>query len=297
MKEIALLGSTASGKTALSIELAKVTNSIILSLDSLSIYKEIDIASAKPTIEERGDIKHFGIDEIFINQKFDVSSFFNLYKKAKEYAERNNRNLIIVGGTSFYLKALISGLSPKVNISNKKREELKEWLKNLNKAYQFIIQKDLNYANRITFNDKYRIEKWFEIFLETGEIATNYFQKNRQKPIIDKIKIYQIDIDREYLRERIKKRTSLMIENGLVDEVKYLIDKYGTSPNPMKAIGIKETIEYLNNRYDKNELHNLISTHTAQLAKRQRTFNRTQFKNVELLNSEKILKEATRFLS
>lgn len=297
MKEIALLGSTASGKTALSIELAKVTNSIILSLDSLSIYKEIDIASAKPTIEERGDIKHFGIDEIFINQKFDVSSFFNLYKKAKEYAERNNRNLIIVGGTSFYLKALISGLSPKVNISNKKREELKEWLKNLNKAYQFIIQKDLNYANRITFNDKYRIEKWFEIFLETGEIATNYFQKNRQKPIIDKIKIYQIDIDREYLRERIKKRTSLMIENGLVDEVKYLIDKYGTSPNPMKAIGIKETIEYLNNRYDKNELHNLISTHTAQLAKRQRTFNRTQFKNVELLNSEKILKEATKFLS
>src|SRR6218665_1246559 len=111
MKEIAIIGSTASGKTALSLEIANKTNSIILSLDSLCVYKEIEIASAKPTLEERGNIIHFGIDEVYPNEEFDVIKFIELYKKAKDYAIKNNKNLIIVGGTGFYLKALIDGLS------------------------------------------------------------------------------------------------------------------------------------------------------------------------------------------
>ena len=111
MKEIAIIGSTASGKTALSLEIASKTNSIILSLDSLCVYKEIDIVSAKPTLEERGEILHFGIDEVYPNVEFDVVCFMELYKKAKEYALKNDKNLIIVGGTGFYLKALIDGLS------------------------------------------------------------------------------------------------------------------------------------------------------------------------------------------
>lgn len=109
MKEIAIIGSTASGKTGLSLEIAQQTNSIILSLDSLSVYKEINIASAKPTKVERGDIVHFGIDVLYPNEKFDVIKFFEEYKKAKEYAIKYNKNLIIVGGTGFYLKALIEG--------------------------------------------------------------------------------------------------------------------------------------------------------------------------------------------
>ena len=87
MKELAIIGTTASGKTALSLEIANKTNSIILSLDSLCVYKEIDIASAKPTKNERGDIVHFGIDEVFPNENFDVIEFMNLYKKAKEFAK------------------------------------------------------------------------------------------------------------------------------------------------------------------------------------------------------------------
>src|SRR5574344_181684 len=90
MKELAIIGTTASGKTALSLEIANKTNSIILSLDSLCVYKEIDIASAKPTKIERGDIVHFGIDEVFPNEKFDVIEFLNLYKNAKKYAKLNN---------------------------------------------------------------------------------------------------------------------------------------------------------------------------------------------------------------
>ena len=92
MREIALIGTTASGKTALSLELASKTNSIILSLDSLCVYKEIDIVSAKPTLEERGDIIHFGIDEVYPNIEFDVIKFIQLYKKAKDFAIKNDKN-------------------------------------------------------------------------------------------------------------------------------------------------------------------------------------------------------------
>jgi tRNA dimethylallyltransferase len=98
MKQIAIIAPTASGKTALSIQLAHQTNSIILSLDSLSIYKEIDVSSAKPTFIEREGIKHFGIDEIYPNEKFDVMQFIEIYQKAKDFALHNNKNIIIVGG-------------------------------------------------------------------------------------------------------------------------------------------------------------------------------------------------------
>ena len=100
MKEIAIIGSTASGKTALSLQIASITNSIILSLDSLCVYKDIEIASAKPTLEERGDIVHFGIDEVFPNVDFDVIKFIELYKKTKDYALKNGKNYFCDGRTA-----------------------------------------------------------------------------------------------------------------------------------------------------------------------------------------------------
>ena len=123
MKQIAIIAPTASGKTALSISLAHKLNAVILSLDSLAIYKQINIASAKPTIKEQDGIVHFGIDEIYPNESFDVMKFIELYKKAKDYAIINNKNLIIVGGTSFYLKSMIDGISsiPKITSDNEKK--------------------------------------------------------------------------------------------------------------------------------------------------------------------------------
>jgi len=109
-KEIAIIAPTASGKTALSISLAHKLNAIILSLDSLAIYKHIDIASAKPTLKERDNIKHFGIDIIYPNQSFDVIEYIKIYKQAKLYAQKHNKNLIIVGGSGFYLKTLLQGI-------------------------------------------------------------------------------------------------------------------------------------------------------------------------------------------
>ena len=147
MKEIAIIGSTASGKTALSLEIASKTNAVILSLDSLCVYKEIEIASAKPTLKERGEIIHFGIDEVYPNEEFDVVKFIELYKKAKEYAIKNKKNLIIVGGTGFYLKALIDGLSK--GIDSKIKLDISQL-----EAYELLYSIDKEYMQRIEKNDR-----------------------------------------------------------------------------------------------------------------------------------------------
>jgi tRNA dimethylallyltransferase len=109
---------------------------------------------------------------------------------------------------------------------------------------------------------------------------TEWFKQNPPKPIIKELPIYNIDVERAILRERIEKRTQTMYEMGLIDEVCYLEQKYTRAPNPMSAIGIVEVLEYLDAKVTKDAMLKNIATHTAQLAKRQQTFNRTQFKNI-----------------
>ena len=284
MKEIAIIGSTASGKTALSLEIANETNSIILSLDSLCVYKEIEIASAKPTLEERGNIIHFGIDEVFPNEEFDVIKFIELYKKAKDYAIKNDKNLIIVGGTGFYLKALIDGLSK--GIETKIKLDIPQ-----QDAYDLLYEIDKEYMQKIEKNDRYRIEKAYSIYKQTGLSPTSYFEKNPKIALAKDLKIFEILWDKEELKNRISQRTKIMINSGLIDEVIFLEKKYTRSPNCMASIGILETLEYLDGKLSKQELEEKISANTAKLAKRQNTFNKGQFLDktsniIENLNSD-----------
>ncbi len=284
MKEIAIIGSTASGKTGLSIQIAQKTDSIILSLDSLSVYKEIDIASAKPTKIEKGDIIHFGIDEVYPNEEFDVIEFIKLYKKAKEYAKNNSKNLIIVGGTSFYLKTLIEGMS--TGIDSKTKLDIP-----VDEAYDLLFSLDKEYMQRIERNDRYRVEKAYAIYKESKLSPTQYFKANPKKPIAPDLKVFEILWDRDELRRRISLRTKQMIKDGLIDEVIYLENKYTREPNCMSSIGIIETLEYLDGKITKEQLEEKISLNTAKLAKRQNTFNKGQFENktsniIENLNSD-----------
>lgn len=284
MKEIAIIGTTASGKTALSLELASKTNSIILSLDSLCVYKEINIVSAKPTNEERGDIVHFGIDEVYPNEEFDVVKFIELYNKAKEYAINHNNNLIIVGGTGFYLKALIDGLSKGVDLKIKLDISPLE-------AYDFLYSLDKEYMQKIEKNDRYRIEKAYTIYKQSGLIPSEFFEKNPKTPFAKDLKIFEILWDKEELRKRIALRTNQMVKSGLIDEIIYLEKKYTRAPNCMSSIGVIETLEYLDGKLSKQELEDKISLNTAKLAKRQNTFNKSQFTDktsniIENLNSD-----------
>lgn len=277
MKQIAIIGTTASGKTALALEIALKRNAIILSLDSLSVYKEIDIASAKPTKEERGEIVHFGIDEVYPNETFDVLEFIECYNKAKTYALKNQKNLIIVGGTGFYLKTLIEGIS--LGITTHEPLDI-----SVVDAYERLYALDETYMQKIERNDKYRIEKAYNIYKQTGLSPSEYFLKYPKKPFVEDLPIFEITWDVEALRKRIVLRTQQMIQQGLIDEVVFLEKKYSRLPNCMGSIGIIETLEYLDGKISRKQLEEKIIINTSQLAKRQRTFNKSQFGNKQIKN-------------
>lgn len=295
MKQIAIIGPTASGKTSLAIEVAKKTNSVILSLDSLSVYKEIDIASAKPTLAERDGIVHFGIDEICVNEKFDVIVFFEIYKKAKTFAEKNNKNLIICGGSGFYLKSLIEGISPNIIASDDDILWVNDMLLDLPKSYEFLQKIDPPYSSKIYANDKYRIEKALLIYKSSNLSPTQFFEKNPKVPLVKNLQIFEILWDKDELRVRINERTKKMFDDRLIDEVKFLISKYGKNQVPFGSIGIKEVIDFLDGKINFKECRELVEIHTAQLAKKQRTFNRGQFPNKISANLETLKKEIFKY--
>lgn len=293
MKEIAIIGPTASGKSDLALRLATEHDALILSIDSLSIYKEIDIASAKPSLDELTQVTHHGIDLLYPDEQFSVSTFIACYHKAKAAAVAQERDLLIVGGTGFYLKALIDGLSPIPEYAPSTISQVKKHLQDLSAAYTLLYDADPLYMRNIKPTDAYRIEKLLLLYLESGEAPSKWFASHPPKPIIDDLTLYEIEADRTLLRERIGLRTKKMIEMGLIDEVATLERRYGRAPNSMKAIGIIEVLEYLDGWMDKVQMQERITTHTSQLAKRQQTFNRHQFSDRRLLPTEEIYKQVT----
>ena len=277
MKQIAIIGPTASGKSDLAITMALRHNAYILSIDSLSIYKEIDIASAKPLEDELAQVKHFGVNEIFLNTHFDVAIFIELYKKVVKEAQKKGKNLIIVGGTSFYLKSLTTGLSELPHYSDNTKLEVTEMLRDLPRAYTYLLDKDATYMEHIKASDAYRIEKMLLLVIESDMSPTAWFKAHPPNPTIPHLDIFNIQVERSVLRERIDLRTTKMLEMGIIDEIAQLELKYGRNHNAMRAIGIIEVLEYLDGYVTQEKMLEEISTHTAQLAKRQQTFNRTQF--------------------
>ena len=300
IKQLAIIGPTASGKSKLAVSIAQQINALILSLDSLSLYKEINIVSAKPTLSEREDMEHYGIDLLYPDEHFDVTLFGKLYQDAYRTAKKEGKNLIIVGGTSFYLKSLIEGISPLPPRDDTAIRKINEAVLNNKEAYQMLSQLDPEYMMAIASNDSYRIHKALEIYYATNEIPSLYFKNNPPVPVIQgELPIYHILTERTHLRKRIAQRTTEMIINGLIDEIAYLEKKYSRRPNCMKAIGIRETLSYFDGFYDRTILAEKISTNTARLAKRQETFNQSQFKNIislELNDLKKRILEEVKIL-
>lgn len=296
MKEIAIIGPTASGKSDAALTLAQRHNAYILSIDSLSIYKEIDIASAKPSAEELLTCHHFGINEIYPDEHFDVSNFITYYHKAKHAALDAKKNLIIVGGTSFYLKTLLNGISKLPPIDATLNLHVKALMHNSESVYDELQRIDPETMEKISKSDRYRIEKMMLIYKASGVPPSLWFKEHPAQPVIADIPILEIDVSRDVLRQRIALRTEKMAQMGLIDEVAYLEQKYGREPNAMKAIGIIEVLEYLDGKVSKEAMIGNIAVHTGQLAKRQQTFNRSQFENRKLFPLEAIVKEAELYM-
>ncbi len=274
-KVIVICGPTASGKTKLSIELAKKINGEIVSCDSMQIYKDMNIGTAKPTFEEMQGIKHYLIDFISPDKRYSVAEYKIDAEKAIEEILNKGKIPIVVGGTGLYIDTIIYGIEyPKIEFDDKYRKELekREKKEGLIKLYEEAKQIDEEAIKKISINDKKRILRILEIYHATGKNKTEQEIISREKGPKFDYKVFAINMDREKLYERINKRVDIMIDNGLIDEVKKLLNKYKEFPTAMQGLGYKEVKEYLENKISKEEMIEKIKQESRRYAKRQITW-------------------------
>lgn len=286
-KVIVICGPTASGKTKLGIELAKRINGEIVSCDSMQIYKEMDIGTAKPTKLEQSEARHYLIDFIMPDKRYNVAEYKKDAENVIEKIIRDNKTPIIVGGTGLYLNSLIYGIDyPEIQTDLNFRKELEERVnKNgLEEIYEEAKKIDPKAVEKISKNDKKRILRILEIYHSTGKTKTKLEEESRKKGIKYDYRIFVLNMPREQLYERINKRVDLMIKDGLIEEVKKITNKYKEFPTAMQGLGYKEVVEFLENKITKDEMIEKIKMETRRYAKRQLTWFKS-YKNAIWLNS------------
>lgn len=274
---IVICGPTASGKTALSIELAKEIKGEIISADSMQIYKDMDIGTAKPHEEEKQGIKHYLLDFINPDTRYSVAEFKIDATKAIEEILQKGKIPIVVGGTGLYIDTLIYGIEYNdIKIDEEYRQELEKIAEEqgLEVLYQKAKEIDNKAMEKISPNDKKRIMRVLEIYKATGKTKTEQEAESKRNGVKYDYKVFALNMDREVLYNRINLRVDIMIENGLIEEVQKLRDKYNKFPTAMQGLGYKEVVEYLENKVTKEQMIEKIKMETRRYAKRQLTWFR-----------------------
>ena len=276
-KVIVICGPTASGKTALSIELAKQINGEIISADSMQIYEDMDIGTAKVSEEEMDGIKHYLVGHVSPTTRYSVADFKKDAINAIEEILKKGKTPIIVGGTGLYVDSLVNGIEyDDYEIDIEYRNELEKIVeeKGLKYVYDKAKEIDPEAIKKISENDKKRIFRILEIFHSTGKTKTQQNEDSVKNENPYDYYVFAIDMLREKLYERINLRVDIMIEKGLVEEVKNLIKKYDKLPTAMQGLGYKEVVAYLNNECTYEEMIEKIKLETRHYAKRQLTWFR-----------------------
>lgn len=280
---IIICGPTASGKSSLAISLAKKLDTEIISADSLAIYKRLDIGTAKPTKEELNEVKHHLVDVCEPTSTFSVSDYEELALPIVNKLIENGKIPIICGGTGFYINSILYKMSYGGSAGNLEIREKYLSLANekgVDYVYDELLKVDPDSAQKIHKNDLVRVVRALEIYYSTGKKKSE--QNDKSVPRYSYL-AFMPDIDRQVLYDRINVRVDKMLELGLIDEVKSLIDS-GITPEHqcMQGIGYKETYDaILNNDYE--QLSELIKLNSRHYAKRQLTF----FKKLEGLEKVK----------
>ena len=272
---IVICGPTASGKTRLGIELAKKIDGEIVSCDSMQIYKDMTIGTAKPTEEERSEAVHHLVDFVLPSERYSVAEYKKDAENTIEQIIEKNKKPIIVGGTGLYLNSLVYGIDyPNIVTDLNYRQELEEKVnkEGLESLYKEATKIDSKAIEKISPNDKKRILRILEIYHSTGKTKTEIEADSRKNGPKFDYKIFVLNMDREKLYDRINRRVDLMIENGLIEEVKTLLEKYKEFPTAMQGLGYKEVVEYLENKTTKDEMIDKIKQETRRYAKRQITW-------------------------
>ena len=280
---IVIAGPTACGKTDLSINLAEKIGGEIISGDSMQVYKLMDIGTAKPTAEETRGIPHFLIDELYPDEEYNVMIF---QKKAKEYMKEiydRGHITIIVGGTGFYINALVYDNDFTEEESSSIRDELYRIAETegKEKLHDMLADIDIEYAQSIHPNNVKRVARAIEYYRLTGEKMSEHNKSAKEKESPYNTAFFVLNMDRQKLYERIDMRVDIMMENGLENEVRKLIDM-GYSPElvSMQGLGYKEFIPYFNGEISLEKAVDDIKKYTRHFAKRQLTWFRRQTEGI-----------------
>ncbi len=301
---IAIVGATASGKTALAVELAKELQGEVVSCDSMQIYKGMDIGTAKPTKEEKCEIPHHMIDISEPDQRFSVADFVKLAREAIEDILSRGKVPILAGGTGLYMDSVLFNIEfpdfeEDLDFKSKMEELLK--LKGKEALHDELKKRDMEAAEKIHPNNTRRVMRALEVCEATGKTFSEVSREAKKTPLYDAL-VLGIDVSRERLYEKIDKRVDIMIENGLLEEVESL-KKSGVKRDTtaIQAIGYKELYDYFDGLCSIDEAIDKIKQESRRYAKRQLTwFKRNQDINwIQLSESggvEMILKKCRDFL-
>lgn len=273
---IVIVGPTASGKTKTAVELALHIGGEIISADSMQIYKYMDIGTAKPTEQERKGIKHYLIDEVAPDREFSVACFRTLALRYIEEITGKNKIPIVVGGTGLYINSLIYNIKfTEINTDKEIRNHLENIAREKGNEYLHNMLKDIDpeTAGKVHVNDTRRIVRAIEVFKTTGKPMSYHREASRLEEPAYNYTIFGIRLERKKLYERINKRVDEMMERGLVEEVKQLMDiGYDKRPVAMQALGYKEILWYLKGKATLGEAVDLLKRDTRRYAKRQMTW-------------------------
>lgn len=293
IKIISVVGPTASGKTALSIEIAKKYNGEIISADSMQIYRGMDIATAKPTKEEMQGIVHHLIDNVNPEDEYSVAQYVKDARNAILDIDSRGKTPILVGGTGLYVNSLLDNVQFSESPVD---EELRQKLNSLSTEELLPILYDVDsesYEKLSIEKNHKRIVRALEIYYQTGKPKSVVDKEAKSVPSpYDAIKIGLNANDRQFLYDRINTRVDLMIDMGLLDEAKKFLSK-NLSSTASKAIGYKEFIPYFNGESSLEECKNLLKMETRRYAKRQITwFKRDKeihWFSIDLMNKDELI--------
>lgn len=293
----ALAGPTASGKTSLSISIAKKIDAEIISVDSSIVYKGMDIGTAKPTLQEQNGVKHHLIDFIKPTDNFSVADFISAISSLKKEIWARGKEVLLVGGTMLYFKGLIEGLSnlPESQPEIRQAIELEKKAKGLEYLHQQLNKMDPQSAQKINSNDQQRIFRALEVIMISGKKYSELVQTSKIGGLEEELKLCAlVPNDRSILHKNIETRFKQMLEQGFLDEVQKLRENPALTKNTtaIRSVGYRQAWEYLDGNISYDEFVKKGIVATRQLAKRQLTWIRNWQGEIKLVAMESCTKES-----
>ena len=275
---IVITGPTASGKTAMSVEVAKVLGAEIVNADSMQIYKYMDIGTAKPTVEERQGVPHHLIDIVNPDEQFSVARYCQCAKQAIDSIHAKGKPAVMVGGTGLYVDSLVNNIQfseIEPDEQYRTKMDLLADEKGNGHIYNMLMEIDPGSAKKISVSDRKRIIRALEVYHLTGKTITWHNEQSKSVPSPYNTTMFAIDVEREVLYDKINRRVDIMMNMGLLEEVKSIIDMgIGKDTTAMQAIGYKEIVQYLDGEITLEEAVDKIKQGSRRYAKRQLTWYR-----------------------